>query len=292
MLSSKINQTLVLKDGRRLGFAEFGPPKGRPVFHFHGSGSSRLERPTSEALLHQLDIHFLSVDRPGHGLSDFQPNRRLLDWPQDIEQLATHLGIQAFYVDGHSAGGPHALVCAHQLPNRVLAGAAISSVAPMSRPRAYAGMPLLNQILARSARHAPGITKVLRRITRSMVLGDAEKATQQLMASIPESDKSVLYAPQNVAILVSSLREGFRHEARGVAQDDTLVNQDWGFALEEIIPRIDVWHGEGDVNVPLHAGMFLQNVLPNNRTTFLPGEGHFFLLSRWEEVLSALVAEQ
>ena len=89
--------------------------------------------------------------------------------------------------------------------------------------------------------------------------------------------------------MVRSLREGFRQAARGVAQDDCLVNQDWGFALEEVKPRIDIWHGERDVNVPIHAGQYLKVILPNTRTHFLPGEGHFFLLTRWQEVLSALV---
>jgi pimeloyl-ACP methyl ester carboxylesterase len=289
MSTNHTNQSLKLRDGRKLGFAAYGPSTGQPVFHFHGSGSSRLEHPASDELLFQLDIRFISVDRPGHGLSDFQPNRRLLDWPQDIQQLADQLSIQGFYVTGHSAGGPHALACAHQLPERVLAAAAISSVAPMGRPNAYAGMPWLNQILAKSARQAPWITQVIRRLSRGMVLGDPEKASQRFMASIPEADKAVLYAPRNIAILTSSLREGFRQDARGVAQDDCLVNQDWGFSLKQIKQRVDIWHGDQDVNVPLHAGQYLEAELPETRTFFLSGEGHFFLLNRWREVLSALV---
>ena len=75
MTIDKINQTVTLKDGKRIGFAEYGAPSGRPVFHFHGSGASRLDRPSSESMLLQLDIRFISVDRPGHGLSDFQPKR-------------------------------------------------------------------------------------------------------------------------------------------------------------------------------------------------------------------------
>ena len=289
MSSNNLNQSLQLKDGRHLGYAEYGPTTGQPIFHFHGSGSSRLERPASEELLFQLNIRFISVDRPGHGLSDFQPNRRLLDWPHDIQQLADKLGITGFFVTGYSAGGPHALACAYQLPGQVLAVAALSSVAPMGRPDAYTGMPWLNQILARSARQAPWLTQLIRHLTRRMVLGDPKKAAQQFMASIPQSDKAALYAPQNVAILVSSLREGFQQSARGVALDDCLVNQAWGFALEDVRPRIDIWHGEQDVNVPLHAGQYLESALPNTRTFFLPGEGHFFVLDRWPEILSALI---
>jgi pimeloyl-ACP methyl ester carboxylesterase len=282
------NQTLILQDGRRLGFAEFGAPTGHPVFFFHGSASSRLDRPASESMLAQLGIRFITTDRPGHGLSDPQPKRRLIDWPQDVRQLADHLGIREFYVAGHSAGGPHALACAHQLPERVIAGAAISSVAPMSRPGAYEGMPPLNQLLARSARQAPWITRLIRRITRGMVMGDVEKATQQMMYSIPDSDKDVLHSPQNVEIMVSAIREGFRQGSRWVAQDDILVNQEWGFDLASVKPRIDIWHGEADVNVPIHAGEYLRDALPHARATFLPGAGHFFVLNRWEEILTAL----
>lgn len=289
MPRDRINQTFVLKDGRRLGFAEYGAATGRPVFHFHGSASSRLERPSSEGLLDRLDIRFIAVDRPGHGSSDVQPGRRLIDWAQDVEQLADHLGVGVFYVCGLSAGGPYALACAHRLPDRVIAGAVISSVAPLSRPGAYQGMPTPNRLLARSSRHCPWVAKLIRRVMRSMVMRDVEKATRQLMSSIPEADKTVLYEPGNVEIVVSSIREGFRQGSRGVAQDDTLINRDWGFDLRRVQPRIDIWHGDADVNVPIHAAEYLRDTLPNVRATFLPGQGHFLLLSHWEEVLSALV---
>ncbi len=289
MPSDRINQTIILADGRHLGFAEYGAPAGIPVFHCHGAGSSRLERPSSESMLVQMGIRFLSVDRPGHGLSDFQPDRRLLDWPQDIRQLADHLGIQRFYIEGCSAGGPHALVCAHQLPERVIAAAAISSVAPMSRTNAYQGMPMLNRILAKASRQSPWITKLIRRSMRGMVMGDLQKATRLLMSSIPAADKAVLYAAQNLEGFVLSIREGFRQGSRGVAQDDVLVNREWGFDLQGVKPRVDIWHGEADMNVPVQAGRHLQEALPNRRTTFLPGEGHFLMLKHWGEILSALV---
>ena len=161
----------------------------------------------------------------------------------------------------------------------------------MDRPGAYESMPLLNQLLARSARRFPPLTKLLRRIARGMILDDPEKAVQQVMSSIPETDKAVLYAPENVEIFTHSLREGFRQGYEGVAQDDVLVNRDWGFDPRHVKPGIDIWHGDADVTVPLHAGKYLQAVLPNSKATFLPGEGHFFILKSWREILSALVGE-
>jgi hypothetical protein len=38
-------QTLTLRDGRTLGYAEWGDPDGKPILLFGGSTSSRLQRP-------------------------------------------------------------------------------------------------------------------------------------------------------------------------------------------------------------------------------------------------------
>jgi len=290
-MMGNINQTLRLGDGRNLGYAEYGERNGKPVFHFHGSGSSRVERPAKSEIITALNIHFISVDRPGHGLSDNQPNRCLLDWADDIVQLADHMNIEKFFVTGHSAGGPHALACAHQLPERVIACAAISSVAPMSRKNAYVGMPILNQLLARASRKLPWLTEQIRRMMRNMVIGDIENATRQLMSSIPESDKKALYDAENVEIFLSSIREGFSQGYEAVAEDDILINGEWGFNLEHIQPRVDIWHGDADVNVPIQAGEYLAAKIPHHRAYFLQHKGHFFVLNQWDVILKELIDE-
>ena len=98
MDSDLMNQTIQLKDGRKLGYAEYGDRAGKAVFYFNGSGGSRLERPADESILTELGIRLISTDRPGHGLSDLQPYRKLLDWPDDVIQLADRLGIEKFCV--------------------------------------------------------------------------------------------------------------------------------------------------------------------------------------------------
>jgi hypothetical protein len=70
----KTDQTLKMKDGRTLGFAEYGDLKGKSVFHFNGSGGSRLEHPVDKSILTQLGIRYISTDRPGHGISTPQPD--------------------------------------------------------------------------------------------------------------------------------------------------------------------------------------------------------------------------
>jgi pimeloyl-ACP methyl ester carboxylesterase len=55
-----------------------------------------------------------SNSRNQHGLSDFQPHRRLVDWPDDVSAFADALGLARCAVLGMSAGGPYVLACAQQ----------------------------------------------------------------------------------------------------------------------------------------------------------------------------------
>lgn len=123
-------------------------------------------------------------------------------------------------------------------------------------------------------------------------MGNPQQASQRLMASIPPADKEALYSPDNVAIFIQSLREGYRPGWQGVAQDDIIINQEWGFDLRSIRVPVDIWHGLADVNVPISGGRYLASVLPNARPYFLPDKGHFFVLQHWSEVLASLISNR
>ena len=104
------NQTFTLADGRALGFAEYGNPNGKPLFYFHGHPGSRFE---ARYLENSETARIIGVDRPGLGLSTYKAGRKILDWPDDIAELANSLGIARFAVAGFSGGGPYALACAY-----------------------------------------------------------------------------------------------------------------------------------------------------------------------------------
>ena len=105
-----------LPDGRRLGYGEYGHRGGTPVLMFHGVPGGR-----------QLDIGpakecgawAFVLERPGYGLSDPQPGRKLIDWSNDVAAFADHFQFDRFAVAGFSGGGPYALACGHDMPDRV-----------------------------------------------------------------------------------------------------------------------------------------------------------------------------
>jgi pimeloyl-ACP methyl ester carboxylesterase len=67
MTAPRIDDTLALPDGRRLGYAEYGDPDGEPGFYFHGHPGSRFEAQLADQAAKEKSIRIVALDRPGYG---------------------------------------------------------------------------------------------------------------------------------------------------------------------------------------------------------------------------------
>lgn len=285
----KTNQILKLEDGRKLAFAEYGDPLGKPVFHFNGSGGSRLEHPADLGVLSKLGIRYISTDRPGHGNSSFQPDRELLDWPVDVAAIADYLGIEKFYVLGWSAGGSHALVCAYKMPERVIAGSVVSGLAPPNRPNPYEGYKGILKALMILGRRYPKLVYLFRKIAAKQINNAAESAGEKYVKSLPKVDQSPFENKDIEDMLIADIKEGYKQGGDGPARDDIIINNDWGFDIKDIKTRIDIWQGDADENVPLNQGKYQAALLSNSEFHLMKDKGHMFLLEEWENILIELI---
>jgi pimeloyl-ACP methyl ester carboxylesterase len=151
----KTDCSITLGDGRRLGYAEYGDPEGKPLFYCHGYPASRFEAALLDPAARKARVRIVAADRPGCGLSDFQPNRRILGWPNDVVELADALGIDRFAIVGVSGGGPYALACARKIPQRLTAAGVVCGLGPTSEPWALRGMLWSRRLVFGSLRTCP-----------------------------------------------------------------------------------------------------------------------------------------
>jgi pimeloyl-ACP methyl ester carboxylesterase len=277
-----------LPDGRRLGYLEYGDPLGLPVFFFHGFGSTRLMRHPDESIPVSLGLRVLSVDRPGIGLSDPQPGRRLMDWPRDVAAMADALGIGRFAVLGWSGGGPYALACARALPGRIVAAGVISGPAPLVHERSAEYLKRRHRGAARVASTAPWILRVALwhwgRPQRRDPVRSFESAVEGMIAS----DQQLMADPRLREIMIENASEVYRQGGRGMYDEGRILAGPWGFRPEEICTPVFVWHGELDDTVPSEMARHLAALIPGCRAEFFPGEGHHLLYHRWSEILAQL----
>lgn len=282
------DQVILLSSGRRLAFAEYGDPIGEPVFYFHGTPSSRLLHPDEE-ITRSLGARLIILERPGFGLSDFQPGRRLLDWPDDVVEAADQLGLGPFAVVGPSGGGPYVAACAYKVPERLTVAAMVSSAGPVDMPGATEGMPPVRRAGAAVGRRAPWLLRPLMGLLQNPGRNPS-RFFEQYTAHNLEPDRALLRTPQFRAMLQASYAESARQGVRGFAWEVRIISQPWGFRLEDVAMTVDLWHGDQDTSTPLAIAQFMADTLPNRRTHFLAGEGHLLLFNRWQELLSTLLS--
>ncbi len=203
---SKPNQQIRLPDGRMLGFNEHGSSNGSPLFYFHGTPSSRVEFPLfgSEEMLQALNVRLIAADRPGSGLSDFQPNRRIMDWPKDVVALADHLKINRFSVLGYSGGGVYALACALAIPEHIIKAGVASGTAPFTHPGLTDTIPADNLRFFAFSHEKPWLSRmflnmmgIMTRLAPKQIVTNAlttlPEPDQKMMASDPEFQKGMGY---------------------------------------------------------------------------------------------------
>jgi len=282
------NETLLLRDGRRLGLAQYGRPGGEPILYFHGHPGSRLEARFAHPAAAAAGFRVVALDRPGYGLSDVKPGRAITDWPADVAEAADQLGISRFCVAGASGGGPYALACAWRLPGRVIRAAVISGVGPYQVAGLTRGMRWQNRVGFRLAGHWPGVARTLMRSMRRSVIGRPERTVDALARAMSPADARIVRRPEVRAVLVADLIEAFRQGSDGAADDLVLLGRPWGFSLREVQPEVYLWQGESDTLVPPAMGRWLADQIPHCHATMLPGEGHLLIIDRMPDLIEAL----
>ncbi|WP_168209145.1 alpha/beta fold hydrolase [Agromyces intestinalis] len=280
---------MTLSDGRRLGYAQYGDPVGHPVFFFHGTQSSRLEHHPDDSIALARGVRIIAVDRPGHGLSDFQPDRHLLDWPEDVTALADALGIERFAVMGMSGGGPFALACASAIPGRLTTATIIAGMAPLADPTVFGNLTRQLKSTMWLARRAPRLVSAMLSMQRRQALTDPHKAVAPVIAQMSPNDRAIMARPEIAPIMPAMYAEAYRTSARGPAWDLTILTRPWGFALSEVSMPIILWQGEDDRNVPVAWGRYLEANLPHCTTHFIPDEGHLLIFDHFDEILAEAV---
>lgn len=276
---AKTMQTVTLPDGRRLGYAQFGSQSALPVYYFHGWPGSRLEA----GFFNIQSVQMVGVDRPGYGLSDPLTNRKLADWPKDVEALANHLGHEKFAVVGMSGGGPYAAACARYLAHRVLKVAIIAGLGPPEAPGMKGNRVGFLLDLGQSPLRSTVLMNVMRTLIR---IPAAEKHFERIKRQMPRASKDAeAMSPEFLRMLLASFREGLRASAKGPASDARVYGEQWPFSLSEIAVPVSIWHGTHDAQVPVSIGQYYAANIPRARATFPEHEGHVSIVTNYLEAI-------
>ena len=287
---------VTLADGRSLGYMEGGSPEGLPIFYFHGFPGSRKEAlllcgdssmpdcsapfssENSEVPGYAPVWRIFAVDRPGMGISDFQTNRTLRDWPRDVGELADRLGIGRFTIVGVSGGGPYALACAWAMPERVICAGIACGPAQLDEQEMITRIGAANRTAFKLLKHFPGLGKPSYATFAFFLKHWPLMILDSQSHSLPPSDRDVLRNPQVRDALTNSFMDSVRQGSAGGAQELKILCNPWNFNLAEITIPVALWHGELDTIVPVAMGRQIASQFSTCRASFFQEDGHYSLL--------------
>ena len=283
----KINEdTIALRDGRKLGFAEFGDPHGRPVFLFHGTYGCRLQRHPDDRLTARLGVRLIVPDRPGFGMSDAHTGRSLLSWVDDCAQLADTLALEKFALVGHDAGGCYAAACAYKIPQRLTNVILVNSLAPFETLKEYKGTMPNEKLFYALAHYTPSLFVRFSELTLKGLFNNNDFYFDRVPDYLGEKDRAIFNRRAISQNLRQMIKESVRGGVSGFAQDMVLIAGGWDFDPANIDIRVHVWHGKQNKHVPFAMGVRLAATIPHAHPRFFDDEGHFIIYNRWEEVMA------
>jgi pimeloyl-ACP methyl ester carboxylesterase len=242
-------------DGRRLAYATYGDPDGRPVLFCHGTPGSRVLGRLLDAPAAQRGVRVIAPDRPGIGRSDPHPVG-IGDWPADVEALLAHLDVQSSGVVGFSGGAPFALACGRL--DRVEWVSLVSGAGPPD----IGDAGLTQRAFGSLARTVPWLLSPLFRLQRAVLARRDPDAALALVADDrPETDA---LSSDDVARLVKAdLLESTANGPGGVVRELGLLAKPWPLDLGSIAVPVTLFQGQRDTNVAPATGETLARTLPD-----------------------------
>jgi pimeloyl-ACP methyl ester carboxylesterase len=272
-------RSITTADGRTLTVREGGDPSGVPVLAIAGTpGSSVMYEPHLEDAA-KRGIRLFSYDRPGYGGSTRREGRSVADCAPDVAAVCDALGIDRVCVWGISGGGPHALAVAALLPERVVAAAALASVAPYDGADFdfFAGMGEQNvEEFKLAAEDEEGHRAASVRDRAELLAATPEQLVALWQTLLGPSDREVA-TDRLAAFLLEHMRAGLEPSGDGWYDDDLVFVKPWGFDLASIRIPVLLLQGAQDKFVPYGHGVWLSEHIPGVEARLTPEDGHLTL---------------
>lgn len=283
-------QIFTLPDDRKVGFAQYGDASGHPLIVFHGAPGSRYDGVGFHDKAKKLGIRIICPDRPGHGYSSPQPDRKLSDYAADISALATHLNLPQYDILGISGGGPYVAACAYvasQAPNTtptlrnsmICAGMGHPSLVKPSIAGWYTTLAL-----GFTGRFPNFATRLADSLYGPNFWHNEEKIKQTMLRMgklLPKAEREKLLADldknggEGWDALIGCLQCAYAQGARGTYGDSKIFWEDWDFELKDVKKKVVLLYGDADHRTPVAFGRHYQKEMQDTEYIELMTAGHF-----------------
>ncbi|MEM7665745.1 MAG: alpha/beta hydrolase [Pseudomonadota bacterium] len=256
------SQFVEIGDGVTVHLRDEGPRDGVPIVLLHGSNADlHTWEPWAEQLKETYRV--IRFDQVGHGLTGADPNDDYsrANFTEDIRQVADALDLDRFILGGNSMGGKHALAFAVAHPDR-LDGLVL--VDGSGGPRIEIEDDEDSGNIGFAIAQTPGINRLVEQITPRSLIAQSLRQSVSVEAIVTEE-------------MVDRYWEMLRYPGNRRATMTRFSTEYAPLTEAEVakvaVPTLIIW-GEEDRLIPVEAGQWLDQTLPDSQLVVYASIGH------------------
>jgi len=261
------SQFVEIGDGVTVHLRDEGPDgeaaDAPPILLLHGSNADLYTwEPWAERLTDAYRV--IRIDQVGHGLTgpDPQHDYSRASFTSDIDEVADALGLDRFILGGNSMGGKHALAYAAAHPDKVAGLILVDSSGPPVREQEDDEDDSGN--IGFAIAMTPGINRIAEQITPRALVAQSLDQSVSVKSVVTEEavDRywELLRYPGNRAATMARFSTAY----------EPLTEAEFA-ALS--MPALILW-GDEDRLIPVSAGEWLDQALPDSELIIYEGVGH------------------
>lgn len=279
-----------LDDGRKLDYAMFGDPNGRPCLFLHDAFFCYSWMPTMVEQATKLGLRVIAPARQCWGNSDPYPAETSShhQFSADVEALLSHLCVSGVVILARTLGAAYAYRIVANNPERYLGIVGVVPALPMGSKEDLEALPPHQRFLTKSVRHNKTLLGFLSRAGDSLYRRYGAKALLRMVYRGSAPDLQSIDDPQVFAAMAYGLELSESYGFGGFYRDfagSPLAS--WADSLQLPVP-MHALLGEFDTNQRLRRVERLQQRGEDIALTIVPGAAELLFYQKPDVVLSAV----
>jgi len=281
------DRQMILNDGTKIVYREYGPRDGYPIIVCHNGYGCRMTIPNNyETICRKHKRRIIIPDRPGFGQTPFvagHPKR----WTEQLNEFITELGIKKYDMLGNVLGCPIAIDFAAQADHRLKHLILSSPIFINTKEDAQ----YMLGVLSVSTRFVSASERFARRAyelwLKSITLNLGSHYRNMVETSFGEAERDIFAQHNTLDLLVNSFREGSSISLDGIVSEMVHHMSPRNLDLSQITVPVSLWWGTEDIRVSREGVLNLAAQLKDSTVHLKEGYSEHIYFALFEEIISS-----
>lgn len=279
------DKEIILDDGHKITYCDYGPKDGRPLIVFHSGYGCRLSIPHNYSeICARNNRRIIILDRPGIGKTPYIKNHPH-GWNHRFMNFVDKLGIKKYEILASIVGAQLAInftACADQRLQKLILCAPVITNKKTDIQYLQGILSPTSRLVRASKRFA---TEIYQLWLKSVCLNLGAHYQCMLESSVGSAEYEEFRKNATFALLIDVFKEASSADIKGISSELIYCLSPMNLDFKQISTPIEIWHGTEDKRISLEGLEKITKDLPNCKYNVREGYSEHIYYGLFEEII-------